>query len=172
MVQVTVDQSKLAALALRLEKEEDGKALKRDLARNLREAVRPAVDEIKAGAEKIKSGSRSSVRPTKKKPMAESAISLGAAIARSINVSVRTKGRSADVRIGARKSGMPRGFTNAPKRVNAQSWRHPVYGDRDVWVAQVGNPRFFDDPPRREHERYRRACVKAMDDMANRIAKR
>lgn len=170
MIRVSVDQKKFTELIARLDEEVDGKRLKRELARNLRIAVRPAVEKVKAGAMEIKRGTSDATRPSKKNPVEDSAVSLGAAIARGIGVSVRTRNKSASVTIRAKKAGMPRGFINAPKRINAKSFRHPVYG-RGGWAVQVGKPGFFDDPLSHGRREYREACIRAMKDMANRIAK-
>lgn len=169
-IELSVQQSKLAELAVRLAKEADGAKLRLELARNLRAAVAPAVSEIKSGAMQIKRGSSDGSRPSKRNQVADSAVSLGAAIARGVTTQVRMKGRMAGVAVKAKKTGMPRGFVNAPKRINAQKFRHPVYG-HDRWVEQVGAPGFFDKPLQRDRLAYRAACVKAMEDMAARIAK-
>lgn len=170
MIQLSVQQSQLAELAARLAKEADGRRLRLELARNLRAAVAPAVAEVKSGAMQIKRSESNGARPTRKNPVADSDISLGAAIARGVTAQVRMKGRSAGVSVKAKKSGMPRGFVNAPKRINAQKFRHPVFR-KTTWVEQVGAPGFFDTPLHRDRLAYRAACVKAMEDMANRIAK-
>lgn len=170
MIELSVQQSKLVELGVKLAKEADGKLLKLELARNLRAAVQPAVDEIKTGALQIKRGSSEGRRPTKKAPVAESSISLGAAIARGVGVSVRMSGSASGVTVKAKKSGMPRGFVNAPKRMNAQKFRHPVYA-RGGWAEQVGAPGFFDNPLQKGRDAYREACVLAMAHMAERIAK-
>lgn len=169
-VEITVEQNRLVEIAARLAKEADGARLRLELARNLRIAVAPAVEEVKAGAQRIKRSSSDGSRPSKKNVVADSAVSLGAAIARGITTQVRMKGRAAGVSVKAKKTGMPRGFVNAPKRINAQKFRHPVFG-RGTWVEQVGNPGFFDTPLHRDQVAYRAACVKAMEDMAARIAK-
>lgn len=168
MIELSVEQSQIAELGRRLAKESDGAKLKLELARNLRKAVEPAVRDIKTGALRIKRSGSDARRPTKKKPVPESSISLGAAIARGIGTQVRMKGRAAGVSVRAKKAGMPRGFTNAPKRINAAKFRHPVYGT-GKWVDQVGAPGFFDDPLKKGRLAYRAACVRAMDDMAARI---
>jgi hypothetical protein len=171
MIEISVEQSQLTALTARLAHEADGKRLRLELAANLRAAVAPAVSEIKAGAQNIKRGSSSAKRSTKKHPVAESDISIGAAIARGTSARTRLSGRMAGVSVRIGKSGMPRGFRNAPKRFNAPKFRHPVYGNREVWVSQVGAPGFFDIPLYRGRPVYRAACVKAMDDMSRRIAR-
>lgn len=169
-VELSVQQSGLVELGARLAKEADGVKLKLELARNLRVAVAPAVEKIKSGAMQIKRGSSEARRPTKKNPVEDSSVSLGAAIARGIGTQVRMKGRSAGVSVKAKKAGMPRGFVNAPKRINAMKFRHPVY-KTGTWVDQVGAPGFFDDPLQKGRLAYRAACVRAMEDMATRIAK-
>lgn len=170
MIELTVEQGKLAELAKRLASEADGKRLRLELSAGLRVAVAPAVSEIRAGALAIKRGDSISKRSTKKNPVAESAVSLGAAIARGVGVQTRLAGRYAGVTVRARKSGMPRGFANAPKRINAKHFRHKVFG-REVWVTQIGAPGFFDNPLKRDQAKYRAACVRVMDAMAARIAK-
>lgn len=173
MIELSVEQNQLTALGLRLKAEAGSAKLRLELVKNLRIAVAPAVQEIKSGALQIKRAESSAKRPTKKAPVAESAVSLGAAIARGITTQVRlTSGtrRAAGVAIKAKKSGMPRNFPNAPKRINAKSFRHKVYG-RDRWVQQVGAPGYFDDPLRRDHALYRAACIKAMEATAARLDK-
>lgn len=51
-----------------------------------------------------------------------------------------------------------------------RTWRHPVYGNREVWVQQFGEPYFF-VTIRKHTKTFRRACFKAMEDTAARIAK-
>lgn len=170
MAQLSVEQSQLTALGKRLGAEADGAKLRLELVRNLRIAVAPAVGQIKSGALQIKRADSVAKKSTKKHPVAESSISLGAAIARGVTTQIRLTGRAAGVAVKAKKSGMPRNFPNAPKRINAKKFRHRVYG-RDVWVDQVGNPGYFDDPLRRDHALYRAACIKAMEATAARLDK-
>lgn len=170
MIKLTVEQGQLTALVKRLATEADGKRLRLELAAALRVVVAPAVSEIRSGALAIKRGESVSVRPSKKRPVADSAVSLGAAIARGVGVQTRLTGRYAGVTVRARKSGMPRGFANAPKRINAKQFRHKVFG-RDVWVTQIGAPGFFDNPLKRDQAKYRATCVRVMDTMAARLAK-
>lgn len=169
---ISTEQDALGKLVRRLSKELDGKALRLELARNLRAAVRPAVDEIKAGALAIKR-SGSSSKPLSKYQGPESGVSLGAAIARGIGTQVKLSGFETGVSIRASKKGMPRGFVNAPKRINQPSFRHPLFGRKgNAWVVQVGAPGYFDRPIRSKTERYREACIAAIEEMGARIAAR
>lgn len=161
MIALSIHDRDLQELARRLRKLEDGKELRRDLVRNLREAVKPAADEAKAA---IRGAPVSGAR--------HAGEGLRAAIARGVSVQVRTSGRTVGVRVRARKITV-RGFVNAPKRWNrAKGWRHPVMGDRNNWVHQVGRPGWFDDPMRRRKPEYKRAAIKAMDETARKIAGR
>ena len=153
----------LNSLARALRREEDGKELRKDLVRNLRQAVAPAVDEAKGAIRSMSS-------------RGHAGLSLRSAVARAVTVQVKTGGKAVGVKVRARGTTV-RGFTNAPRLLNsAKGWRHPNIGagrrgQRD-WVAQVGKPDWFDGPLRRHHAEYRKAVIQAMDDMAQRIARR
>jgi len=170
-VELTVEQASLKALGIRLAAEDGGKLLRLELTRNLRTAVGPAVEEIKGSALQIKRESSVAVKSLSKYKGPESDVSIGAAIARGIGTQVRMTGRAVGVSVRARKAGMPRQFVNAPKRFNATKFRHKVYG-RDRWVDQIGMPGYFDRPLRAGRTAYRVACVAAMEEMANRLARR
>lgn len=153
----------LGDLARALRREEDGKQLRKDLVRNFREAVKPAVDEAKSSIRSMPS-------------RGHAGLSLRSDVARSVGMQVKTGGRSVGVKVRARGTKV-RGFTNAPRLLNSRKgWRHPNIGaghrgQRD-WVAQLGEPDWFDGPMRSHRTAYRRAAIKAMDDMAQRIARR
>lgn len=169
-VTFTVEQQQLTALSARLALEADGKRLKLELARNLRAAVAPAVSEIKATVSALHRSAASARLREISHQGTEVLSSIGAAIAAGVSARARMTGRSAGVVVRASKKGMPRKFYNAPKRMNAQSFRHKVFG-RDVWVTQVGSPGFFDKPLHRDRVKYRVAIKVAMDEMAARIAR-
>lgn len=50
----------------------------------------------------------------------------------------------------------------------APRWRHPVFGNREAWVTQRGQPWFFSSI-RPEEPRFRRGVETAMDKTARRI---
>lgn len=161
MIGLRVYSDDLAGLTRALRSAEDGKKLRRDLAKEIRKALSPAVAEAKAGVMSMDSAGSGGGEP------------LRPAIAAQVKAQARLSGRSAGAKVRVRKRGMPRGFDNAPRRTNrAKGWRHPVFGDRDTWVHQVGKPDWFDDPMRRGAPRYRAAVVRAMADTARRITRR
>lgn len=151
----------LRAINRALRAEEDGKALRKELTRNMREALRPGAADAKSSIM-----SMASTTP-------HDGPALKTAIARKIRPEVRISGKFPGAKIKAFKTKNLRGFPNAPKRTNrASGWRHPVYGNREVWVQQTGKVKWFDRAFEGQDERYRQAVQSALADMVNRIASR
>ena len=156
----TIQSDDLAHMAKILRKEADGKALRKELAANLRKASEPARDAARSSIMQMHSAGL----PHEGEPLRE-------AIARRIVTEARLSGRSTGAKVKAKRKGMPRGFEHAPKRLNRQSFRHKVFG-KDVWVEQVGKPRWFDDAMRDNAAQWRQAVVAAMNHTAERIARK
>src|ERR1044072_1036312 len=151
------EQGDLRQLTRALNKEADGKELRRDLVRELKIAVEP-VTALAPGSILSMASQGLSAPP------------LRSAVAAAVRTEARLSGRQAGVSAIAKKTGMPRGFRNAPKRLNARGgWRHPVRGNPNVWVSQKGKPGWFDDTMRRADPAAERAAKKAMDDMGKSI---
>lgn len=160
-VELTIDQQALQALNRALKSEADGKKLRRDLGKNIRQALEPA----KAAVRSELMGMGTSGLPVAGPP-------LRATVLGNLKAEARFSGRATGARLRIRKKGMPRGFANAPKRLNQKrGWRHKVFG-RDVWVTQVGKPDYFHRPLRHRKDEFRAAVLQAMEDMAQRIAKK
>lgn len=161
MFGLSTDQEDLQKLARVLGQEADGKRLRRELSKALRKALEPAKQEIRAGLMGMGTGGIPAEGPP-----------LRTTVLRQLKVETRLSGRRTGARIRIRKRGMPRGFDNAPKRLNAKKgWRHPVYG-RDVWVQQVGEPDFFDRPTTANRARYRVAIRQVLRQHARHITRR
>lgn len=164
MIRVEVKSHDLAQLGRAIRAEVDGTKLARGLTKEIRQALRPAVEEAKSAILSM--------------PVAGGIESVGgeplrATIARNIKAEARLSGKKAGARVRVRKRNMPRGFENAPMRTNRRKgWRHPVFGNVDVWVHQEGKPDWFDDAMRHHHGELRRAVVRAMADSARRIIRR
>ena len=151
----------LRQISRALRAEEDGKELRKELTRNMREALKP-------GAAQAKSAIMSMASTTPHDGPA-----LKTAIARKIRPEVRITGRFPGAKIKAFKTKNLRGFPNAPKRTNRSSgWRHPVYGNREVWVQQAGKPKWFDRAFEGQDAHYKRQVQFALAAMVNRIASR
>ena len=156
---VSVQADALAALGRAMKAEADGKALRKDLTKELKEIISPIVSEARGAATGMPSAG-----------LEHDGEPLRSAIARRIVGEVRYSGRATGVRIKAKRKGMPRGFEHAPKRTNARGgWRRPVYGNKEVWVTQVGVPDWFDDVMRDQRPDAKAKCLAAMEDTARRI---
>lgn len=156
---VEVDQRSLRKLVIALRRESDGRELARDLTKQLYDVAVPARDAARAAIMSMSSKGQTVGRP------------LRATVAARTLISVHLGGRRPGVAIRAHKSGMPRGFINAPKRLNSRrGWRRQVYGG--PWVSQMGKPGWFDDTMRKFQPAARRAAQRVQDEMAERVARR
>lgn len=152
----------LDALVRAIRAEEDGKALRKDLAKNMREALKPGAAQAKGSIMGMVSSGGMRTGPA-----------LRSSIARKIRPEVKLGGRWSGARVKAFKTKNVRGFPNAPKRTNrASGWRHPVFGNREVWAQQRGKLEWFDRAFRGREGLYKEAVEAAMNDMAERIASR
>lgn len=90
---------------------------------------------------------------------------LAAAIARTPQrVQVRT-GKDPGVRIVVGGKG------GAARGANAGTIRHPVFGNRDVWVSQKVRPGWFEEPMEGGAPEVRRHIEDALNDVAERVVK-
>ncbi|WP_431997790.1 hypothetical protein [Streptomyces fungicidicus] len=151
----------LRQISRALRAEEDGKELRKELTRGMREALKP-------GAAQAKSAIMSMASTTPHDGPA-----LKTSIARKIRPEVRISGKFPGAKIKAFKTKNLRNFPNAPKRTNrASGWRHPVYGNREVWVQQTGKAKWFDRAFEGQDAHYKRQVQLALAGMVNRIASR
>lgn len=151
----------LDALVRAIRAEADGKQLRKELAANMRDALRPGAEQAKGSIMGMISlhGSPSPA--------------LRTSIARKIRPEVKLGGRWSGARVKAFKTKNVRGFPNAPKRTNrASGWRHPVWGNRENWAHQRGKLEWFDRAFRGREDIYKQAVHEAMENMARRIASR
>lgn len=161
MIDLSVDAQALQALGRRLRDEADGKKLRRDLAKNIRQALEPAKQEVRSGL----MGMSTAGLPVDGPP-------LRATVLKGLRAEARLTGRSTGARLRMRKTPQLRGFKNAPKRLNSKKgWRRQVYG-QDIWVVQTGAREYFDGPITRGRARYRAAVLTAMNDTARRITRK
>jgi hypothetical protein len=151
----------LAALTRAIRAEEDGKQLRKELAAGMRDALRPGANEAKSQIMSMSSAGLAT------------APALRSSVARKIRPEVKLGGRWSGARVKAFKLKNVRGFANAPKRLNRPGgWRHPVYGNREIWVQQHGKVDWFDRAFQGREGQYRAAVEAAMENMARRIASR
>ena len=158
LLSVEIKTDALKRLATALKAEADGKALRKELSANMRDALKPAAADAKAGI--ISMPAKTTAAP-----------GLRSSVARRIRPEVRLSGRSTGARVKAKKIKV-RGFANAPKRTqSAKGWRRRVYGS-DNWVTQHGKVDWFDRAMDGKRGGYTAAVKDAMDAMAERIARR
>jgi hypothetical protein len=153
---IEVDEKQVVRLVAALRAEEDGKGLNQDLVEELTHIVQPAIRASQAAIMSMPSST-------------EQTPGLRSSVASHIHERVRLSGQHPSVGIAVDKSGMPRSFRNAPKRLNARrGWRHKVFGG-DVWVTQRGKPGWFDDTIAKFKPAAERAAARALDKVAARI---
>lgn len=159
MIELEVDFSSLKRVVWAIESEQGTEKLKRQLGRDLRAAVQPAAEE-----------SKQSVLSMHSAGAPHQGESLRRDIASRVSTQARFSGDGAGVRVRVGWGG-PRGFYTSARRVNRGYWRHPVFGNRNVWVEQIGKREWFETPLRAHRDDYRDAVLGAMEDMAERIAR-
>lgn len=82
--------------------------------------------------------------PVRRRPNTRST-GLRDQVARSLTLEVKTAG-SPRVTFVAKRERMPAGKESLPRHLdNPKGWRHPVFGNREMWVAQKGGSWFW--PP-------------------------
>ena len=116
---------------------------------NLRKQIRRAAEDTKQAVQAAarKPGQTRSPNPTSR--------GLRAGIASGTRVQILA-GNRAGVQIVTR--------ANLARAWAARGWRHPVYGNRDAWAGQVGNPGYFADTIWASRTKTRRAVEQAMAD--------
>lgn len=88
------------------------------------------------------------------------ATSLRASIAKGVRIENRSSGKRAGVRVLSRTSALPADQKYLPRHMNRGKWRHPVFGNRDVWVEQTFTPGWFNKPIQ-EHRPAVREAIEA-----------
>lgn len=161
MIELSIDQQRqgLTALSKAIAEESDGKALKRDFAKRLREVIQPIRAQVIRRL--MQTGGSSHPGP-----------GMREAIARQVRAGVRFSGRDTGVNLVQRARGMPRGFNMAGRAFNrAEGWTPTALGG--VQVHQLATPtEWFDQPTKDSVDEARRAAAEVMEDMARRLAER
>lgn len=161
LLDVSVSTDGIRALGDALKREADGKALRKELAKNMRDALKPAAEQAKSSIMGMVSTGQRQTSPA-----------LRSAIAKKIRPEVKLGGRWSGARVKAKKTVGLRGFANAPKRTQrARGWRTQTFGNGE-WRTQRGKIQWFDRAMVGREDLYKRAVLDAMEAMARRIADR
>jgi len=158
---ISVEAEAMRQLGQAFRREADGKALRKDLTKQINSAVAPGVSAVQGVLRAIPHPSA-----------AQSSPSLGTYLASRVKVQVRYAGRSTGVAVRIGETSNLRKFRLAGRYLNRQSWRHRVFG-HNVWVTQRSHiPGYFDDTLARDRDKYRDAVVDALGEMARRLMER
>lgn len=126
-----------------------GKELKKQLAKEMRGLGDKIVRAEQESARRTKvrgvagSGDNSRVRYKRGGSAAGSGKGIRGPVANSIMRRNRLSGREVGVEVRASKGKMPPGLEKMPWNLNRGGWKHPVFGDRSTWAAQVVTPAGF-----------------------------
>lgn len=97
------------------------------------------------------------------------ASSLRENIAAATGSSVTTRPNAVNLTFRVRSGGLPPSQRKLVKRWNkASGWRHPVFGNREIWVKQVGRP-YFDKTIGEQRDTVREGVLSAMESAAEKI---
>lgn len=158
-IKIEEERNNLQGLARALAAETDGKALKRDLAKQLRQVIQPLRAQVLRRLMSI-GGS------------AHSGTGLREAVGRQTRAGVRFSGRNTGVNLVQKARGMPRGFNMAGRALNREEgWNPTSLGGTQVH-QQATPVEWFDEPTQQSTREARRAVAQALEDMAERIANR
>jgi hypothetical protein len=144
----------------------DGKALRKEFTDGLRGVLKPIVPEVKAAylaAPSMGHGGMSRGQVDR--------VDLRALLAKATRVEVKLTGKQAGARIRVDGRKMPNRMKALPRYWEGEEpgrskgrWRHPTWGNRDVWVQQKPHPRFYAIVGRHAEQ-----AAQAVEQIANRV---
>lgn len=100
---------------------------------------------------------------------ARSRSGLRETIARATTSQINVSSSTARVRVRVRKAAMPDSQRTLPHRLNKGHWRHPVFGNRDVWAEQTSRAGWFDQTLRAHGDAVREAIRQHIKDALDQI---
>jgi len=170
-----IDGGRLKVLAKELKQQAEGKQLRKDLVKELRTEGNRVRDRVRAAwlsAPSEGHGTASAAR--------EALPDLRKLLAKATRTQVRLTGKEAGVRVRTDGRKMPNRMRGLPRIVEGLGhavdgrpgrWRHPVFGNPDVWVSQRPFPRFYAAVRASDDMQERQACERAVEAMFQRIAR-
>src|SRR5215216_416477 len=138
-----IDSGDLKAVNKALKQLEDGKEIRKQLSRELREIARPLVPRVRQAWLSAPAGGAKS-RKRQAQP------DLRTLLAKATRTEVRLTGKSAGVSVrtdGRKRPDHMKALPGYAEGIRRRPWRHPVFGDRQVWVQQPPFPRFYQAVP-------------------------
>lgn len=117
--------------------------LGRGLVKAMKRAAEPTLEDLRAAARGIHTtGVR---KPGAKHPFVRVMPAKGTRAKIAESITARVSLFAEDPRVQFRTGrGLPEGLRSMPRRFDEAEFRHPVMGNRDVWVSQRGDPWFWE----------------------------
>lgn len=137
-----------ADLQKRLKKATDGRERRLAMNKRIRGIVKPTEDDLRAAVRAVPvKGSRGGGSKARRSFAGSPAAAvkrgggLRETVARLIQTKITNSGPRQGIRLRLDAAKLPDGQKKLPKRLDGQGrWRHPVFGNRNVWVDQHGRP--------------------------------
>ncbi len=149
---------KLRALAVRLDAYGDGRKLRVKLGKALRKAAEPTVRDVRQAARDIRTTGLPKADRRHAFRGAGGAGGIRERIANAVTLEVKVSQADPLVRFRVNSGKLPAVDAVMPRKFDdGGTFRHPVMGDRDVWVGQTADPWFF--PPIQKNIRLFRAEI-------------
>ena len=129
-------------------------ALAKSIRKNIREAAKPAVEDVR--------------RTVLETPTKGRTFGVRRAIAQGVGIRISAAKSGGGVNIAASGRKLPENRRAMVRLLNKPSWRHPVFGNREQWVTQSGRP-YFGSVLYRYRDDIRDAVQRALDEAAGQI---
>lgn len=154
------------------------KDLRSSLRKKISDAGRPVLDDVKTAVRTIPVTShgggtaqrrRYNVGRATTERAKRSAGRRGAGLRSTIASATKLQITAKGVRFVVQSSKLPENQRSLPRHLDSEKgWRHPVFGNRDNWVAQKGRP-YFASTIKKKAPAFRRAIVEAMEKIRREI---
>lgn len=149
-------EAEVRAVAKRLRTYGNPQAIRKELNSGLRDATRPAVLAVKAEARSLPARGPKST-------------GLRRRMAAATSAQIRTGARNPTVRVRVSRARMGEQAA-LPKLIDQYKWRHPVYGNTEVWVNQYGKFRWFEKATESVADVVRKEVLRTIDRIERKLA--
>ncbi len=152
-LELSRDQAKLRALQLRL-KEAGARGLTRELNTSLRVVGAEIVEAEKHAAERLPASGKADT-------------GLRGLIAGAVKSRISRSKTSPGVSVFVPRGVIP-GWKNPAKDLNSRGWRHPVFGNKRVWVVERSDTGWF----MRTARAFRPEARRKIEEAVNRVGRK
>jgi hypothetical protein len=168
----TLGEAEFRKLGPRFRKAANGSDVRKQLTKRLRGAAKYALDDTKravmaVNSRGIKGGAHARRERAYRLNRPKGRV-IGHGLRETVARSLKTRIKYSGFTVGLRIYSDTRVMTNRQKRLpyyldGQGRWRHPVFGNRNVWVGQLGQPYFYKTLDR-HRDRMREAIVDGVND--------